>query len=115
MSLAEALDAVLRENPDRAFPVVEDGRVIGTVSMTTARAVGSRDPMRPVRDAVRPLNQTTTFSPDDPLEDAVEWLRGRDAMVLRDGELIGYFGPADMEHRSRRELDAATTPPRPDV
>ena len=40
-SLSEALDHYLRPYPDRAFPVVEDGRVIGVVSMTTARRTGS--------------------------------------------------------------------------
>jgi Zn-dependent protease len=117
LSLAEALDAVLRDSPDRAFPVVAEGRVIGTVSLTSARRVGARDPMRPVRDAVRPLNQTITFAPDDALEDAVEWLQGRDAMVLRDGVLVGYLGPPDVELWFRRRADPSfvATPPRPDM
>jgi hypothetical protein len=73
--------------------------------------------MRPVRDAVRPLNQTISFAPDDALEDAVEWLQGRDAMVLRDGVLVGYLGPPDVELWFRRRADPSfvATPPRPDM
>ncbi len=115
-SLSEALDLVLRDNPERAFPVTENGRVVGTVSMATARRVGGRDPLRPVRDATRPLNHSPVLSPDDPLEDAAEWLYGRDALVLRDGALAGVLGPSDIEAWYRRRYDPASAfPPRPDL
>ena len=45
-SLAEALDHALRGTTDQPFPVVdESGRLIGSVSMRSARRVGGRDPL----------------------------------------------------------------------
>ena len=115
-SLSEALDDYLRPYPDRAFPVVQDGRVIGVVSMATARRTGSRDPLRPVRDAMRPLNQVVVLSPDAALEDAWEWLGGRDGLVLQDGVFVGMLGPPDVDSwaRGERRLSMAI-PPRPDL
>ena len=60
---------------------------------TSARKVGGRDPTRPVRDGVRPLNQTPVVAPDETLDDAFEWLGGREGLVLRDGVLVGALGP----------------------
>ena len=58
ISLVQALDDYLRGADGQAFPVVDAGRVVGTVSIDSARKVGGRDPTRPVRDGVRPLAQT---------------------------------------------------------
>ena len=130
MTLAEALDRYLRGTEGEAFPVVEAGRVIGMVSLSTARKTGGRNPMRPVREGMAPLTQTPTFSPDDTLDEVVEWLAGRDGLVLRDGALVGAIGGGDIERWYRRTIEgrvdtAATTtggtaepgriPPRPDV
>jgi Zn-dependent protease len=114
-SLTQALDHVLRDEPTRAFPVTEAGRVIGTISMDSARRVGGRDPLRPVRDATRPLTTTPVLAPEDPLVDALEWLGGRDGMVLRDGALVGALAPVDVEAWYKRLHEpAGTVPPRPD-
>ena len=75
MSLGEALDHALRGTTDQPFPVVdESGRVIGSVSMRSARRLGGRDPLRPVREALIPLNQTTVLERDETLDGAFEWL-----------------------------------------
>jgi len=119
-SLADALDHGLRDEPGRTFPVVEAGRVIGTVSMASARRIGARDPLRQVREATLPLNQGPVVAPDDSLDDAFEWLSGREALVVRDGVLVGVLAPADVErwYRRRYEPGAVTPadrpPPRPD-
>ncbi|MDQ3209664.1 MAG: CBS domain-containing protein [Actinomycetota bacterium] len=122
ISLAQALDDYLRGADGQAFPVMEDGRVVGTVSIESARRVGARDPMRPVRDGVRPLTQTPVVAPDETLDDALEWLGGRDGLVLRDGVLVGALSPGDVERWYRREVegrsDADTdvvVPARPDL
>jgi CBS domain-containing protein len=120
-SLSEALDLGLRADPGRAFPVVDAGRFVGTISFEGARKLGARDPLRPVRDAVVPPNQTPTLSPGDGLDDAFEWLGGREAFVLRDGAVVGVLGPPDVErwYRSRYETRAYEPtdghPPRPDL
>lgn len=119
MSLQDALDHYLRAAPKDAFPVVDQGRVIGTVSLTSARKVGSRDPLRPVRDGIAHLDLTPTFRPDEPLDLVAEWLSGLDGLVLSDGALIGAIGPADVSRWYQRVtqggIAAVGIPPRPDL
>jgi Zn-dependent protease len=123
MSLAEALDHALRGTTDVPFPVVdESGRLIGSVSMRSARRVGGRDPLRPVRDAMIPLNQTTVLDRDETLDGAFEWLGGQDGLVVDDGRPVGTLGPRDVEEWYRRVIEGrsaptgfAALPPRPDL
>lgn len=123
MSLAEALDHALRGTPDEMFPVVDTrGHVIGSISMQSARRVGARDPLRPVRDALIPLNQTTVLDPDETLDGAFEWLGGQSGLVVKDGVLVGALSPRDVEDWYRRVIEGrsaptgfASLPPRPDV
>jgi Zn-dependent protease len=122
MSLAEALDHALRGTSNEPFPVVDDGRVIGSVSMESARRVGGRDPLRPVRHALIPLNQTTVVDPDETLDGAFEWLGGASGLVVKDGVLVGAIAPRDVENWYRRVIEGrsaptgfAALPPRPDV
>jgi Zn-dependent protease/CBS domain-containing protein len=90
LSLSDALDRYLRGHEGEAFPVVDDGRVIGMLTFGSARDVGVVDPLRPVRDAVIPLSQVLTVDVSEPLEQAVARLgAGRSALVLDDGRLIG--------------------------
>jgi Zn-dependent protease len=116
ISLVQALDDYLRGADGQAFPVIDaTGRVTGTVSIESARRVGARDPLRPVRDGMRPLNQTPVVAPDETLDDAIEWLGGREGLVLRDGVLVGALGPDDVERWYGRMIegrDPSTTAPR---
>jgi CBS domain-containing protein len=90
MTLSEALDRYLRGHEEEAFPVVEAGKVIGMVSFNSARELGMKDPLRPVRDALIPLANVLVAHPDERLE-AVASRLGTDgaALVLRDGGLVG--------------------------
>jgi CBS domain-containing protein len=121
MTLSQALDLYLRGRHDLAFPVVEGGRVVGVVSFASARKVGARDPLRPVRDGMTPLDEVPILSPDDGLDVAFERLRGRTGLVLRDGELVGSISAADIgrwyERRggSRTASADGSVPPRPDL
>ena len=123
MTLGQALDHFLRERPGEALPVVDaEHRVIGTVSMASARGVGGRDPMRPVRDAMIPLAQTPVLAPDETLEDVLEWVGARQGIVLQDGRLVGAINANDVERWYRRVIlgrptepaDPSWVPPRPD-
>lgn len=119
LSLTDALDTYLRGAPERSFPVVDDGRPIGTISLKSSRRLGSKDPLRPVRDAMVPLNAAVTIDPDVRLDDAVEQLAGRDGMVIQDGRLLGALGPDDIESWLRgdelRPLRDDRVPRRPDL
>jgi Zn-dependent protease len=113
MALSEALDHALR-GAGGAFPVVgEDGRVLGTISLASARRVGARDPLRPAREAMVPLDHTPTVGPDETLDDALEWLGGRESVVLRDGVLVGAIGPGDVERWYRRVIEGRIDVPGP--
>jgi Zn-dependent protease len=125
LPLTQTLDHYLR-GTDEAFPVLDQGRVLGTISMASARKVGARDPTRPARDATVPLAETPVLKPGEPLDDALEWLGGKDGLVLRDGALVGALGPGDVERwYLRRKGDGGTDaaaeavapgiPPRPDL
>lgn len=90
LSLSDALDRYLRGRDGEAFPVIEDGRVIGLVSLTSASAVGALDPLRPVRDALIPLAETLIVAPDEALDSvATRLASGGMALVLREGALLG--------------------------
>jgi Zn-dependent protease len=106
ITLVQALDDYLRGTDGRSFPVVDErGRVIGMVSIASARRVGSRDPMRPVRDGMIPLGQTPVIAPDETLDEALEWLGGRDGLVVRDGGIVGALGPEDVDRWYRRVIE----------
>jgi Zn-dependent protease len=123
MTLAQALDHFLRAHPTESFPVVDfSGRVIGTVSMGSARGLGARDPMRPVRDAMIPLTQTAVLAPNETLEEVLEWVGTRQGIVLQDGRLVGGINANDIERWYRHVIggqspapaDPSWVPPRPD-
>jgi CBS domain-containing protein len=91
LSLSQALDDFLRGHEEEAFPVLdEEGKVIGMVSFGSARELGALDPLRPVRDALIPLDQVLVASPHEHLDELSERLgSGKAALVMRDGELVG--------------------------
>ena len=95
ITLSEALFAYLTGHEEETFPVVEgDGRVIGGLSFASARRIGRRDPMRPVRDAVIPLKDVNVFQETERLDRVAEVVGGGDsALVLRDGRLVGAVTP----------------------
>ena len=97
LSLSETLDRFLRGHESEAFPVVEDGRVIGMISFTSARELGSVDPLRPAREAVIPLRDVLTLSIADPIEQVIAKLgTQRAALVLDDGRLVGAVTPSSV-------------------
>lgn len=90
MTLSEVLDRFLRGHEEEAFPVLDGGWVIGMISFTSARELGARDPLRPARDAVIPLDHVLVASPDDSLADVAARLgTERAALVLRGRQLVG--------------------------
>lgn len=91
LSLSETLHGFLRGHEQEAFPVVErDGRVIGMISFNAARALGAQDPLRPVREAMIPLERVLIAHPDERLDQVSGRLGpSRAAIVLRDGALVG--------------------------
>ncbi|MDP9342697.1 MAG: site-2 protease family protein [Actinomycetota bacterium] len=102
MTLSEALFTYLAGHEEQVFPVVEDGRVIGMLSFASARRIGRRDPMRPVRDAVIPLKDANAVTETERLDRVAELVGGGEsAIVLRDGQLVGSITPNDLSRWMR--------------
>jgi len=90
LSLSQTLDRFLRGHEEEAFPVIEGGNVIGMISFGSAREQGMRDPLRPARDAVIPLEHVLIAHPDERLDEVSARLGTEGAaLVLRDGQLVG--------------------------
>jgi Zn-dependent protease/predicted transcriptional regulator len=91
LPLSDVLDRYLRGHESEAFPVIEnDGRVIGMISFSSSRDLGARDPLRPAREAVIPLEHVLVAHPDERLDQVSSRLgTARAAIVLRDGALVG--------------------------
>ena len=116
ISLSEALDGYLRGGPKTSFPVVDaSGAIVGTVSMESARKVGATDPLRPVRDGMVPLRQAAVFGPDEALDDTIEWLGGREGLVMLNGRVVGQIAARDVESWYRRRTEPVDVPTRPDL
>jgi Zn-dependent protease len=91
LTLSETLDRYLRGHEGEAFPVLDrDGTVLGLISFGSARDLGARDPLRPAREALIPLDRVLVTHPDESLDRVSQRLgASRAALVLRDGALVG--------------------------
>jgi len=112
ITLSEALYSYLAGHEDESFPVVEDGRVVGMLSFNSARRLGRRDPMRPVRDAMIPLRDAAAVTETDSLDRVAELVgNGEDAVVLREGRPVGSVSPNDLARWLRHNARPTTAEP----
>jgi Zn-dependent protease len=121
MSLMDATERYLRSSPNRSFPVYEDGGIVGTISLDDAASTVASSP---VRDAMVPLEiPPTVVGADEPLDDVVEWIGGRTALVSdASGRTVGLLDLRDVDGWLRQhwstgeyvERPAVSLPPRPD-
>jgi Zn-dependent protease/CBS domain-containing protein len=77
----------------RCFPVVENGRTLGIVTLHNVRSL-SRDlwPIKTVRDAMTPLDKTKSVRPSDPLTTTMQLLTDEDLNqlpVMEDNTFLG--------------------------
>lgn len=84
--------AVLRSGR-RCFPVVENGRTFGLVTLHHVKDVPQRDwATTTVRDVMTPLNQLQTAQPDEGLYEVLERMTAADVNqmpVMDNGQLLG--------------------------
>jgi len=111
LQVAVALERYLLGHEGEAFPVIEDGHVVGFVSPRTARAI----PLdRRVRDAIFQGRGVIEARPDETMEAITERLgqeRGETVLVLDQGRLVGVIERNDLSRFLRRRMGM---PPRPD-
>lgn len=97
ISLSEALDRFLRGHDEQAFPVVDGTRTIGVVSLASAGPVGAQDPLRPVRDAMVPLDRFPIVAPGEPLDRAaIRVATGGVALVMDADAIVGVLSAGDV-------------------
>jgi Zn-dependent protease/CBS domain-containing protein len=97
MPLSQVLESYLRGHEHEAFPVLENGAVIGLMTFDSASRVGQVNPFAPAREAMIPMQEVSTVAADAPLQEALRRLGGNGAaLVLRDGALVGALTAGDV-------------------
>lgn len=102
LSVEAAVQRYLIGHEREAFPVVDDGRVVGFVSLSTIKGVGLE---RPVRDAMVSTRGTVEAGPAEPLNEVADRMGGassRTALVIDGGRLVGVIEPEDIDRYLRR-------------
>jgi Zn-dependent protease len=102
LPLARVVDEFFWPHHVTSFPVVEDGRVVGIVSVhDLARINRDRWAETRVADIMRPLEARLRASPDESLWDAFQKLseNGLGRLAVLDGaRLVGYLSAKDAMH-----------------
>jgi Zn-dependent protease/CBS domain-containing protein len=85
---------------DHAFPVVDNGQLVGMVTLEDVRALSrSAWDTTTVRDIMTPVDELVVVQADDEASDALDKLQQRDVgqlPVLRDGQLVGLLRRRDI-------------------
>jgi Zn-dependent protease len=102
LPVGEARARFLQGHEGEAFPVMEGGRVLGFVSLRTARDVPAD---RPAREAAVPGRGVLEAAPGESVEALVERVGHRatvTVLVLEDGRLVGVVEEEDLRRFLRR-------------
>ena len=99
-SISSLVHDYVMATDDHAFPVQENGRLLGLVTLEDVRGVSRNqwDVVR-VREIMTPAEQLTTITTDDCADEALNKLRERDVRqlpVLHNGELAGLLRRRDI-------------------
>jgi len=93
-TIDELVDALLAYNV-RSFPVVEDGRLVGIVTLTDVRhAPREQWPIRRVRDLMTPRARLITAKPEDDLERILRLMATHEIHqipIVDDSRLLGLL------------------------
>jgi Zn-dependent protease len=102
LPIAEALARHLDGHDGEAFPVMDQGRVVGFISPGMARSVAVDGR---VRDAMVGTDTAEMADPDERMESLIGRIGDRriqTVLVMKDGRLVGVIEPEDMERFFRR-------------
>jgi Zn-dependent protease/CBS domain-containing protein len=106
LSLQEAVDDYFMRYDHGAFPVDEQGRTIGLLTLRGVRRVPREQwPTRRVRDHMVPLGDQVVVAPEARMDGVLGKLQegetGR-VLVVQDGEVVGIITPSDLTRWLRR-------------
>jgi Zn-dependent protease/CBS domain-containing protein len=106
LSLQDAVDDYFMRYDHGAFPVEEQGRTIGLLTLRGVRRVPREQwPTRRVRAAMVPLSDQVVVAPDARMDGVVGKLQDGEAgrvLVVQDGEVVGIITPSDLTRWLRR-------------
>ena len=106
LSLQDAVDDYFMRYDHGAFPVEEQGRTIGLLTLRGVRRVPREQwPTRRVRDHMVPLGDQVVVAPDARMDGVVGKLQDGEAgrvLVAQDGEVVGIITPSDLTRWLRR-------------
>jgi Zn-dependent protease/predicted transcriptional regulator len=97
LSVAEAMAGYLAGHPGESFPVMENGQVVGFVSV---ESVGNSVGDLPVRDAMVGTRAAVQAASDEGLDVILDRMRDQHAatvLVMDGGRVVGAFGFEDVE------------------
>ncbi len=99
-SIKRAVDEWFSVHKHQGYPVVEDGRLVGIITIEDVRNV---DPDRGdsvrVRDVMKARDELVTISPDERASDALMLMSSRDVgrlPVVEEGKLVGIITRSDI-------------------
>src|SRR6266540_4910495 len=106
LSLQDAVDDYFMRYDHSGFPVEEQGRTIGLLTLRGVRRVpGDLWPTGRVRDHMLPLGDQVVVAPDARMDQVMGKLEDGGAgrvLVAEDGEVVGIITPSDLTRWLRR-------------
>jgi CBS domain-containing protein len=106
LSLQDAVDDYFMRYNHGAFPVEEQGRTVGLLTLRGVRGVPREQwPTRRVREHMVPLGDQVLVAPDARMDDVLDKLQDGQAnrvLVVTDGEVVGIITPTDLTRWLRR-------------
>jgi Zn-dependent protease/CBS domain-containing protein len=106
LSLQDAVDDYFMRYDHGAFPVEEQGRTVGLLTLRGVRRVPREQwPARRVREFMVPLGDQVVVAPDARMDQVMGKLQDGEAgrvLVVQDGEEVGIITPSDLTRWLRR-------------
>jgi Zn-dependent protease/CBS domain-containing protein len=106
LSLQDAVDNYFMRYDHGAFPVEDQGRTIGLLTLRAVRRVPREQwPTGRVRDHMVPLGDQVVVAPDARMDGVLGKLQDSQAnrvLVAQDGEVVGIITPTDLTRWLRR-------------
>jgi Zn-dependent protease/CBS domain-containing protein len=106
LSLQAAVDEYFMRYDHGAFPVEEQGRTIGLLTLRGVRRVPREQwPTRRVRDHMVPLSDQVVVAPEARMDGVLGKLQDGETgrvLVVQDGEVVGIITPSDLTRWLRR-------------
>lgn len=105
----------IMQTDDHAFPVLEDGKLVGIVCLDDVRRVPAEErSSTTISNIMTPKSELITIGPDDPANDALKEISNRSIrqlVVLQDGELFGLVRRRDIVRYLQLQSDEIQSSP----